>query len=302
MAYVCVWDLSVYKPDWDVKQMWDYLREGSKAFCFQKEKGEEGKTHWQVRVSLRTRTRLPGVLKLFSELHDGQWSPTANVNSKNFNYQMKRDTRVEGPWTDKEDPVPTLPTLQVRRVEATPRRWQQTVAELIRDRDPEDDRAVNFVWCRDGKSGKGSLCKWLDHKKMGYYMPAFFKLSDILAAAYEHPASCYLFDVPKSQPDVKTNEGEFWMAVELIKDGRVGDPRYKGRSTIRECPDVWVFGNTLPHPGRLSSDRWSVWGLKKREGQDDWSFMPMDSEEVQTAWETQEDQRPTKKRRRDNKN
>jgi len=78
------------------------LSKHCKAFVFQLEKGEQtGYVHYQGRVSLNERARKANILAL----KDAKYSPTSREGSKNFDYVMKEDTRLEGPWSDKDTTI-----------------------------------------------------------------------------------------------------------------------------------------------------------------------------------------------------
>ena len=81
------------------------LREIANKFVFQKEQGEGGFKHYQVRLRTRKRYYLGQFVNLFREqLWCGHISPTSTHvhNTRNFNYVLKLDGRLEGPWKDED--------------------------------------------------------------------------------------------------------------------------------------------------------------------------------------------------------
>ncbi len=67
----------------------------------------------------------------------------------------------------------------------------------------------------------------------------------------------YLIDFPRAA-NAATCAG-FWSAMESIKNGWAWDDRYKFKEIYFDCPNVWVFTNTLPDERVLTGDRWAVW-------------------------------------------
>ena len=127
MACVCVWDFTFHVSgqhlDWheteynvehvntwmeiEKKKILEFLEEHCKKWTFQLERGEKtGKLHFQGRFSLKSKTRLTGLVKLLPKAH---FSVTSNENRTNCFYVEKEDTRIKGPWrdTDKKKPSHT---------------------------------------------------------------------------------------------------------------------------------------------------------------------------------------------------
>ena len=79
------------------------LQEWAKKYVFQKEKGSTGYLHWQIRLHLVKKRRKAELLKLgFGKGGDLSITSASVHANNNFNYVMKKDTRVEGPWTEKD--------------------------------------------------------------------------------------------------------------------------------------------------------------------------------------------------------
>lgn len=89
----------------DRGQLLKFLREHCKKWAYQLEQnGDDGKLHWQCRVSLIKKKRKSEFLAVLPFPHSSVSPSSSSVHEgQNFNYTMKADTRVEGPWTDKDD-------------------------------------------------------------------------------------------------------------------------------------------------------------------------------------------------------
>lgn len=122
MACVCVWDFTWFPAyvskaemdgtDWEVglddneagrKEIEDFLKEHCKKWCYQLELSASGRYHYQGRFSLKSKTRLTGLVKLWKGAH---FSVTSNENRTNNFYVEKTETRIDGPWKDSDKKKP----------------------------------------------------------------------------------------------------------------------------------------------------------------------------------------------------
>ena len=103
--------------DWEA--VYRKLDSWCNKFVFQLEKSSptdknpDGYIHWQCRINLVKKKTLASAVKELGEAIGAHVSPTStnvHINAKSFNYVMKEDTRLEGPWTDeiKLDPPPVM--------------------------------------------------------------------------------------------------------------------------------------------------------------------------------------------------
>ena len=125
--------------DWLIQKLHKY----AKKFVFQLEKGEEsGYMHWQGRMSLWKQKRKSELMKLMK----GSDFPVPNYlepttteeHKKEAFYVMKEDTRVRGPWTEKD--LPAYVPRQYRNLVLWP--WQKKV---IDSKDKFDCRTVDCI-------------------------------------------------------------------------------------------------------------------------------------------------------------
>lgn len=312
MANVTTWDFTwhVIEPFPDMGALLKYFDERCAKFGFQLEKAPtsvEGGLHYQGRVRQRDRFRKAQMEARFELLEGAFWTPTANCNSKAFSYVMKIDSRVAGPWTDKD--VPQAPqqktddVLIIEEVGMWP--WQATVLDDCKratDRKTRDRRGMNCVLDdrggpsgKGGKIGKGTFVAYLNYHKIATRMPPINDSQKMLGLAIDFPAAAYCVDMPRAMD--KKALRELWAGLEALKDGQVYDTRYKGRMEQRERCHIWVFTNTPPDADMLTVDRWNIW----RVNREDMTLRLQTADEVwpaRTDGEAKEAKRPAKKARK----
>lgn len=254
------------------------LKSDALHWCFQLEKcPTTGNPHYQGRIRLRDKKRRSGVVLLFTDtvLQGADWRPTTSVNSKNFNYQMKRDTRIEGPWCD-TDPEPMPQTKDTEIIDQKgflP--WQ---GQVYNDCKRVGGRTINYIIDKKGNKGKTTFLKWMVQKKFAEYIPPLDNMKELVGFAIDFPSNAYIIDMPRAL--TKKNLKQFWSAIETIKSGIFFDTRYKGRRLMREPVQIWIFANTEPDFSTQTVDRWRVWDM-----QDDFTLTlrPVNSEGYPTS-------------------
>jgi len=241
---VCVWDFTIPAEKYDVEEIKDFCKEHCKKWCFQMEIGDEtGYIHYQGRVSLKVKNRkgptLPGV----------HWSVTSNENRDNEFYVLKDDTKLDGPWTDRDSYIPK----QVRDIELYP--WQQSILDNAH---VWDTRTINMIICPQGNIGKSTLTTYAGCRGLARAIPMMSEYKDYMRMVMDTPKSrLYLIDFPRSMN--KSNCAGFWSAIETIKNGYAYDDRYGFKEEYFDSPNIWVFANTTPDLTQLSQDRWRFW-------------------------------------------
>lgn len=260
---IFVWDFTCPKEGHTIDSMREALVDNCKLWAFQVEKGEEtGYIHFQGRFSLKNKARLNSLVKTFSEFKGIHFSPTSNnvagKKSKDttFNYVVKVDTRIEGPWTDRDcmDEVP-----EDLKVQLDFYPFQQSLWDMAGE---FDGRALDNIIDPIGAQGKTYIIRWMDHMGRALELPFSETYRDIGRAAYCLPtAKAYLFDLPRAIPKNKLNF--FYAGLETLKNGKAWDDRHKHRCKKFTPPRVFVFTNTVPNPQYMSLDRWRFWIITK---------------------------------------
>lgn len=239
------------------------LRPFCKKYAFQLEQGSTtGFRHFQGRVSLISKKR-QGELRKFMAgidiLKHARWSVTStNAKGDEF-YVLKAETRIDGPWTDRNERY--IP-LQYR---VTLRPWQNTILErrLI-----FDSRHINVIVDSKGGIGKSTLagvglCKydaiWLSCMSDSERLTA--SVCDILSTRNERHPKLMFLDLPRSLNAKKLPS--LFAAIEMIKNGVVCDTRYHYRQWVFDSPHIWVFCNMSIPVELLSRDRWLFWRINQ---------------------------------------
>lgn len=255
-----VWDLtiSLKEKDIPVGEIKQCLDEWAKKWIFQKELGASGYLHYQVRLSLFKKQRMgPLGNKIKHTIIAGHLSLTSNEGAKKFNYVMKADTRVEGPWKD-DDPV-ILKELIGKKLSP----WQQTASDdILVNEEKDNTRSINVIYDPFGNRGKSFFVKWMCTKHNCQRIPKMKDAQEMIQFAMSFSKKhAYLIDLARSANKSKKTMTELWSAIETIKDGYLYDIRYKGRDLWMNSVPVWVFTNELPDLKALTEDRWNIWTI-----------------------------------------
>lgn len=242
-----------------------------KKWAFQRERGEGGYDHWQVRGHLFSKKRQAECVSQYGQLvWAGHWSPTSSaVHAKNcFNYVMKADSRVDGPWTSQDPEFEDAPVLtrQLRTYYAyEPYEWQATVKELAQRL---DDRLIRCIIDHQGNIGKSIFCEALEYEKLAYEIPPMTCMEDIMQCCMcLKPQKCYLIDMPRAMK--KDKLASFYAGIEALKNGTMYDKRHSFKKRRIDRPAIVVFTNVMPDLDLLSKDRWDLYettpgyGLRK---------------------------------------
>lgn len=265
MADCYCWDYTLkFDENQQLKIFKDNLRLICKKWGFQLEEGKSGYKHWQGRISLRKKKSLSSLISLFKSYP--QWegvhfSPTANANTKNFNYVFKDDTRIAGPWcdTDEEDIVPTKQMIMFNSWELYP--YQAKLEKLASE---FCLRSIDFIYDQDGNIGKSLFSEYMEGKKLAEEVPPFRLMDDIFQWVASRPIKpCYIFDMPRGMK--KDKLADFYSGIEIIKNGVAFDKRYAAKKIRFDRPRIFIFSNTLPMFNLMSKDRWKVWTIYNKD-------------------------------------
>lgn len=257
-------DFTVGADGVSVDDMHGYLRPLCKNYVFQMERGEErsdkhpdGYLHYQGRLSLMKKMQVVPAAKMLSSCgHNFHLSPSSNnsLNGEAF-YCMKVQTRVLGPWSEKdfkERPPLTRRLQKVMEHGLLP--WQAQLKDLV---DCYDDRHILLVHDQTGNSGKSSFVEYMEYEGLAFQIPAMRLMEEIMGCAMSVPAQkCYLIDMPRGMK--KDKLGDFYAGLESLKDGVMYDKRYHFKKRRIECPQIVVFTNTEPDWDLMSKDRWQL--------------------------------------------
>lgn len=239
MASKCyLWSWRSHQVDFDRKS---WCKTWGKNWVFQLERGEEtGKLHFQGIISLKTKRTKAECLKVMSDLPE-YFEPVANKNlaagSPAF-YVTKEDTRVEGPWSDKD--IQKFIPYQYLGLEEKLFPWQQHIWDNADVREP---RIVNLILDRRGCSGKSTLAALMELHERGIDLPPvndakelIQSLADILIATENRDPKCIFIDIPRAMKQDKLYG--LYTAIEQIKKGKVVEMRYSYKQWWFHSPQI----------------------------------------------------------------
>lgn len=264
-----------------VEHVKSVFEEQCKKWAFQKEQGENtGYIHYQCRVSLKAKQRLNQVIKTMQDQFGGcHISPTSGGAKDDDIYVMKPQSRIEGPWTDK-DPKPLYIPLHLREVENTWYSWQKKVIELIEPKDA--GRSVNLIYDPEGGKGKSTLCNWLGVKRKAIKIPNINDGKDVMRSVMDQPKlGTYFVDIPRAME--KSKLANLIAGIETVKDGYAYDDRYHFKCEYFDRPHVWIFANKIMDPNYYSADRWKIWIIDINN-----DLVSLPREQVLQIWQNQE--------------
>lgn len=208
---------------------------------FGKEVGESGTAHLQGWVEFKIKSRPVGIFPkgMHWEKMKGSITDSITYCSKDGDYWGVGHLIIE--------PLRLIETL---------RPWQQKVVDKINT--VADERTINWLWEDVGGIGKTSLCKLLCAKYGALLVSG--KAADMKYLITEYNQNnpgcfpkCILFDVPRTSMGYLSYTG-----MEEIKNGLFASTKYECKMLIFNCPHVFVFANSEPDYGAMSTDRWNI--------------------------------------------
>lgn len=268
---LCVFDvtLKASAANASVDKIKSFLRKWCKKWTFQKESGEKtGYVHYQMRLSLKSKRYMSTLLKacnLYWGKGFGDLSPTSKENADLMNimgeafYCMKEDTRIEGPWTDRDDTGPPK-FIPHRFRQPKLKDWQQRLQQMMTmQKAQRDSRHIILVHNPTGGVGKSwfmgnMMCNhgWKrvpSSCKNPQEMIQWLASDDSIPEGWDGYLMC---DVPRA-----VSPKHWWtlaQGLEEIKQGHFYDQRYKMKDKWIEAPAMCVFCNTKPPPEVMSKD------------------------------------------------
>lgn len=267
-----VYDLTLRTTDADgnpigVGDVHSTLRPWCKKWSFQLEKGTEstelnpdGYPHYQCRFAFVKKRREGEAGKWLANLGwKGKLTPTSNENRDNSFYVMKADTRVEGPWTDKDFVEPPPKTWQLEEfLSKGLAPWMTQIVKMIEE---NDMRHINMVINPIGNKGKSLFCEYMEYEGKAFEAPPINNFDDLMQALHGVPAQkCYLVDLPKGMRKEKLSQ--FFSGIEYLKNGVTYDKRYAFKKRRMGRPHIFIFTNTPPNMQYMSPDRWKLWTIE----------------------------------------
>ncbi len=237
-----------------------FLKAIAKKWAFQKEEGDTGYKHYQGRLSLIKKRRKHEALKLFKDNPPNYFEPTTNpefIKGEAF-YQLKEDTRIEGPWCDTDEvkyETKQLKIFQQYEMYDYQKKLYEKATQF-------DLRVIDLLYDPIGNIGKSLFSEFLEYEGIAEEIPPYRLMDDIFSWVATRPIkSCYIIDMPRGMK--KDKLGDFYSGIEVIKNGVAYDKRYSATKIRFDRPRIFVFTNGLPEFKLMSKDRWRVWTINK---------------------------------------
>lgn len=253
-------DITIPDKGIDPEDLIDFFQDHCKHWCFQLECGEEtGYVHYQCRISLNDKMRCNTVAKTIMDAFEIQGCHVSPTNSKCNDdlYVTKDDTRLDGPWSDK-DYVDENKIPKRFRGKITWKPFQQTILDKINT--VPDDRHVDIIIDPIGDHGKSFFIDYLAVHKKATFIPQMKESKDIMRMVMNKPKSnCYFIDFPRATS--KNDQHAIYSSIETLKRGYAYDDRYHFKDEYFEPPHIWVFTNHTPDLALLSRDRWRFYHI-----------------------------------------
>lgn len=256
----------------------DYLEVGlklkqlAKKFVFQLEEGQISKVkHFQIRLSAHKKVILNTFKKLcfqiFELLPEDEYTlnitPTSTNThtTSNFNYVMKADTKIAGPWIESDffnKQAPAYIPIRLRQQQNLRPFQLEIIKPYV-----NNDRMCNWIYDPVGCNGKSQIASLSEFLHNGIDLPPFKDATALMQVAYCEVAPTNLrtdfkifIDIPRSVP--AENLHEIITCVENLKKGKLYDPRNKYKKYWIEPPEIFVFSNHRPLMNIMSKNRWNM--------------------------------------------
>lgn len=268
MNPVYVWDLTLkWVEDLTPLDVHRVLRQWCKKYTFQLEQGaESGYKHYQLRLSFIKKRREGEAGKWLQEVGwQGHFSPTVKENTATAFYMMKAETRLEGPWSEKDYMEPPVRTWQLEKFLERPLQpWMVSIKDMIKT---PDMRHIVMIVNHVGNKGKSLFVEHMEYEGLAYEAPPINSFDDLMQALHGiPPQNCYMVDMPRGMKGQKLNQ--FFSGIEYLKNGVTYDKRYAFKKRRMGRPHIFIFTNTIPKINLLSTDRWQFYTIKEHTGSD----------------------------------
>lgn len=254
---------------YDRQALMEWLGSQAKRWIFQIERGASGYTHYQGYLSLRDKARpssLGGSLRAWQGVFVGSahFAHASSVGLEALKkYSMKADTRIEGPWCDRDSKKVVEYEQKIEKVRLeeveNPSSLSFTHDTLIKfclDPTPMH-RIVPVILDTVGGFGKSDIIRYLLKVHPSVCYLTYGTAKGLMHLAAKNPSALYLIDLPRARP-TSLGQGELWNAIEQIKNGFLMSERYEGSFECIKPPKVLVFTNAQPPMHLLSKDRWDI--------------------------------------------
>lgn len=267
---LCMYDYTISTDIYNIQELKGILNKWCARWAFQKEVGKKnGYFHYQCRISFKRdhRIRWKTLLKLkpprIRWSGQGGCTPTSNPSfyAGNEFYVMKKETRVLGPWTDRDEEKVWTPQMQIFS------KWPLRIfqRDVIEESKKFCMRSINLIYDQKGGCGKSLLAEYMEYIGIAEEIPPYRMMDDIFQWVCKRPTKeCYIVDMPRGMK--KDKLADFYSGIEVVKNGVAFDKRYTPVKKRFARPRIFVFTNELPNLLLMTKDRWIVWTIRPNFG------------------------------------
>lgn len=244
-------------------KLWRYIHSNDiHKWVMAMERGRGGYEHWQCRLEAREdfygfqKVTLPIMLPNGQQI--GSDTKTIKTGWLAENIPEAHCEEASDVW-DYERKEGHYFTSNDRKKNWSQRfgKYRPTQKYVLDTLDGTNDREIVVWYNPSGGVGKSWLLGALWERGLAYKTHgsnANAIVQDIANAYYNHGWRPYvIIDLPRN---CKWTD-DLYIAVEMIKDGLIGDPRYGSKTVNVECK-VMVMTNDKPNIKKLSADRWII--------------------------------------------
>lgn len=207
------------------------------------EEGSNGYRHYQIRLNTSNDDFFKWIKAHIPNSH------VEKATEKWNNYERK-----SGNFVCSDD------TTEIRQVRfGNPNPFQKKVLKEVRS---QNVRQIDVYYDERGYHGKSWLVNYLWERGECHYIPPYLGsgkaiIQDTASKMAKERRPYLCIDIVRQQ---KWTE-DLYIAMEVIKDGLVDDPRYEGETINIRGTKLIVFTNTKLDTKKLTYDRWRLHGV-----------------------------------------
>lgn len=255
-------------------------------------------THWAYQAEEAKRVHYNGRLQLIgkhgkrrayemaalfkgSPLEGAYWSITSTNGSKTFNYGLKADTRLRGPWTDLMSVPPDPKEAKEQEIVDVLRPFQKELLEI--DLGP---RTICWVYNPTKRAGKSEFMRHAVFWKKALCVPQHYTVSEAMKfISGGGNFRLYIWDLPAAWSATSKEAAVMYSTLESVKDGILSDWRHRTTQKTIKRPQIIVLSNALPECQRWreeNTDRVEVFTIDPFN--ELVNYDPMDQPVIDEAW------------------
>lgn len=137
--------------------------------------------------------------------------------------------------------------------------WQQELLTTVEQ--PAEERAIHWIWCSEGRSGKSTFATYLLTVKDACVLTGG-KSQDLAFIFAQAPKKIVVFDLSRTAAPAEEGEksklDHLYSLAETLKNGRLTSTKYHSTTVAFEIPHVIFFANFECDYTKWTADRYNV--------------------------------------------